>query len=190
MKKKLLIIISVCAMAAILVAATPWTSRQTKAHEMAEIARELGLPEDNPIIEEAQFLWWCDTEDARILAAVNEGECKYCSDRAQQLTSCTVLNRVKDNSGNFPNTIKGVVGQTGQYSMDYIRNLPDYFTADADTQRCFRNAYAAFMGVVECPQNVIYASEFPPSVLGSGTYDTYRYYVNGVLVSITYFNFR
>lgn len=34
------------------------TERQVKAHEIAEAARELGLPEDNPIIQEASRIWW------------------------------------------------------------------------------------------------------------------------------------
>lgn len=33
------------------------TERQVKAHEIAEAAREMGLPEDNPIIQEAKRIW-------------------------------------------------------------------------------------------------------------------------------------
>nr|DAU75737.1 MAG TPA: lytic transglycosylase [Caudoviricetes sp.] len=32
--------------------------KQLKAHEIAELARELGLPEDDVIIERASALWW------------------------------------------------------------------------------------------------------------------------------------
>ena len=32
--------------------------KQAKVHEIAELARELGLPEDDPIIVRAQGLWW------------------------------------------------------------------------------------------------------------------------------------
>ena len=153
----------------LMTAAVPWTSRQDRAHDIAELAREIGLPEDNQIIAEAQFLWWTETEDAKILANVLLGECANCTDRHQQLTAMTVLNRVA--MEDLPNTVKGVVTDKGQYLPAYARALPDFVTGDATTQRCFRNAYAAFMGLVECPPNVIYASEFPPSVLGSGCYE-------------------
>lgn len=34
-----------------------WTNRQTKAHEIAEIARSIGLGENDPIIKRAQEIW-------------------------------------------------------------------------------------------------------------------------------------
>ena len=172
----------------LMTAAVPWTSRQDRAHDIAELAREMGLPEDSPIIQEAQFLWWTETEDAQILARVLMGECLNCTDRHQQLTAMTVLNRVA--SDEFPTTVRGVVTQAGQYSPVYARDLRDFVTGDADTQRCFRNAYAAVMGLVDCPANVIYASEFPPSVLGSGCYEESKVYVNGILFGVTYFSYR
>lgn len=46
-------------------AAEEWTSRQTVAHEIAELARGIGLPEDNPIITECVRLWWSDAIVAR-----------------------------------------------------------------------------------------------------------------------------
>lgn len=188
--RKFNIIILVLLVAALLIAATPWTSRQTALHALADGARALGLPEDNPIIRECQFLWWAESEDAKILAKMLNGECKDCSDRHQQLTARTPYNRILDDSGNFPNTIREVITQPGQYSQDYARNLPDYFTADADMQRCFRNAYVAFLHEVDCPDTVIYASEFPPGVLGSACYEESKVYINGVLFSTTYFNYR
>lgn len=172
----------------LMTAATPWTSRQQQAHNIADLAREMGLPEDSPIIAEAQFLWWCDTEDAKILAKVLQGECLNCTDRHQRLTAMTVLNRVA--SDEFPNTVRGVVTQAGQYSPAYARSLPDFFAGDVHTQRCFRNAYAAVMGLVDCPQNVIYASEFPPTVLGSGCFEESKVYIDGILFGTTYFNYR
>ena len=38
-------------------AAEGWTERQKQAHEVAEIARRMGLPENDPIIARAQELW-------------------------------------------------------------------------------------------------------------------------------------
>ena len=37
-----------------------WTSRQETAHEIAELAREIGLPESDPIIVRASEIWWED----------------------------------------------------------------------------------------------------------------------------------
>lgn len=37
-----------------------WTEAQCKTHEIAELARELGLEETNPIILEASRIWWSD----------------------------------------------------------------------------------------------------------------------------------
>lgn len=34
-----------------------WTDRQNQAHEIAELARAMGLPENNPIIIECQRIW-------------------------------------------------------------------------------------------------------------------------------------
>lgn len=188
--KKLRIIALVLVIAALLIAATPWTNNQTRAHAMAEIARAMGLPEDSTIIRECQFLWWTETEDAKILAKMLYGECKDCTDRHQQLTARTPYNRILDDSGNFPNTIKEVIMQEGQYSPSYARNLPDYLTADETMQRCFRNAYIAFLHEIDCPDDVIYASEFPPGILGSACFEISKTYINGVLFSTTYFNYK
>ena len=39
-------------------AVSGWTEKQDKAHEIAEIARSMGLPEDDPIIRRASEIWW------------------------------------------------------------------------------------------------------------------------------------
>lgn len=35
-----------------------WTPKQDKVHEIAQIARSIGLPESDPIIKRAQEIWW------------------------------------------------------------------------------------------------------------------------------------
>lgn len=35
-----------------------WTDKQNKAHEIADMARSIGLAEDNPIIKETSRIWW------------------------------------------------------------------------------------------------------------------------------------
>ena len=167
-------------------AASQWTSNQNKVHFIAKIARNMGLSEDNPIIKEAQFLWWCELLESRMMAKAAWGESRYCTDRHQQLFCVTVYNRVKDEY--FPNSVYEVLIQKNQYSREYTYDLPDYFSADEEMQRCFRNAYAAYCGEVECPNNVIYASEFPN--LGSGWYEVIYVCTESGYESTTYFSFK
>ena len=62
--KRFLIIGLIIVLITVIVFTTPalaaWSSRQNKAHEIAEMARSIGLPEDDPIIKRAQEIWWED----------------------------------------------------------------------------------------------------------------------------------
>lgn len=195
--KKLNIIVFVLLCAAILLGAAPWTTRQDKAHRIAELAREIGLDEDHAIITEASRLWWAEEEDCRILANVLAHECPYCSDRQQDLTAQVVLNRVKDER--FPDSIREVVEQADyirqsdgsvrvvyQYHPSYTMNLPDYATASTEMRRCFEAAIRALIGEVKCPSDVIYQSQY--AGLGAGTYEAITV-DTGSYRSTTYFNF-
>ena len=91
-------------------AVSAWTARQNTVHEIAELARKLDLPEDNPIIVEAKRLWNEDyiidmeekepaplfsDEDAVILAKIMYCECGGIpSDTEKACLAWTVLNRV------------------------------------------------------------------------------------------------
>ncbi len=91
-------------------AVSAWSARQNTAHEIAELARKLDLPEDNPIIVEAKRLWnedyMIDTEekepaplytdaDAVILAKIMYCECGGIpSDTEKACLAWAVLNRV------------------------------------------------------------------------------------------------
>jgi len=56
---KRLILIVLCLMLIPLpVLAEGWTPMQKQANQVADIARSMGLPEDNPIIAEASRIWW------------------------------------------------------------------------------------------------------------------------------------
>ncbi len=183
MKRTILLLLTVAVIASVTAATyRPWTDAQHTAHEIAELARGMGLDEDHPIITEAQRLWALDTEDARILAAVIYGEARYCPDRHQQLVAQVVLNRVADER--FPDTVRGVVEQPGQYTPAYTRNLPSYASADAEMQRCFEAALAALEGRVECPADVIYQSQCQS--LGAGVYEISEV-DTGWYASTTYF---
>ena len=161
-----------------------WTNRQYQLHELANQARAMGLPEESPIIVEAQRLWWNEQRELQILANVILHEAPYCTDRHQQLVAQVVLNRKA--SPMFPDTVEAVVNQQGQYNPAYTRNLPTWDGADAETQRAFRNAIAAMNGEVDCPANVVYQSEF--DYLGSGRYEEITV-DTGWFKSTTYFNY-
>lgn len=164
--------------------AAPWTNRQQELHELANRARALGLPESNPIIQEAKRLWHQEETDLRILANVILGEAPYCSDRHQQLVAQVVLNRVE--SPLFPDSVVDVVNAPKQYSHAYTRNLPSLQTADAEQCRAFENALKAMNGEVECPENVVFQSEFKS--LGKGVYEQITV-DTGWFRSTTYFNY-
>jgi len=161
-----------------------WTNKQIELHEIANRARELGIPEDSPIIVELQRLWWQEQEDLRILAKVVRNESGYCTDRHQQLVAKVVLNRVA--SPMFPDNVKDVVNAPMQYNPIYTRDLPDWDTTDPETLRAFRNALKAMNGEVECPSDVFFQSEFPK--LGKGNYETITV-DTGWFRSTTYFNY-
>lgn len=173
MKKNINKIISICCIILICISLmggkklNDWTSNQNKLHQIAELAREIGLEEDNPIIQEASFLWYTELEEIKILANVISFEANCCTDRHQQLVAAVVLNR--KNSNKFPNTIKEVITQENQYNPSYIKNLPNYLTADDNMKKCFVNAIKTYCGKVECPDNVLFQSNYPE--LGYGYYE-------------------
>ena len=150
---------------------------QNKAHEMAEMARSIGLPEDDPIIVRAQELWWEANKqfsiDRDIIATVVYNESWYgCSDRHRELVAAVVVNRV--NHPLFPNDVYDVVVQKGQYHPAYA-NPNSYYgqRARADAKawaECQRIAEKALRGQVECPSNVIWQANFRQ---GNGVYETH-----------------
>lgn len=81
------------------------------------------------------------------------------TDLAQLLTGNVVLNRVA--SSKYPNTIKGVIYQKGQYSV--VSKINETTPSD----RAIKNAKRLLSGERFCPENVIYQSRFKQ---GSGVY--------------------
>lgn len=60
----ILAIILIGVMAISTSAVSGWTDNQNTAHEIAELARSMGLPEDDPIIQRASAIWW-DEQNAK-----------------------------------------------------------------------------------------------------------------------------
>lgn len=158
-------------------ASSDYVNVQNKAHEMAEMARSIGLPEDDPIIVRAKELWWEANKqfsiDRDIIATVVYNEAWYgCSDRHRELVAAVVVNRV--NHPLFPNDVYDVVVQKGQYLPAYA-NPNSYYgqRARADAKvwsECQRIATKALRGQVECPGNVIWQANFKQ---GKGVYETH-----------------
>lgn len=159
--------------------AHPSKDIQDTAHEIAELARSLGLPEDDPIITRAQELWWEADEqyqkDLQIIANVVYYEAGGCPSRHRQLVAQVVLNRVAD--PRFPDTVTEVVSQPGQYAAWYVTATPDIPAEVYDDVR------AAMNGEVDCPENVLYQANFTQ---GTGVYEV-SYVNTGYFSSTTYF---
>lgn len=81
------------------------------------------------------------------------------TDLAQLLTGNVVLNRVA--SSKYPNTIRGVIYQKGQYSV------ASKISKTTPSDRAIKNAKRLLSGERFCPKNVVYQSRFKQ---GSGVY--------------------
>ena len=110
-----------------------WTKQQNIAHEIAELAREIGLPEDDPIIERARELWWADygkpiiviqepakkeyeldQDEVNALARTVWGEARGVGSKAEQAAVIwCILNRV---DARYADSIIGVITAPGQFA--------------------------------------------------------------------------
>lgn len=92
-------------------------------------------------------------EDLKLLAGIIENEANYksCKNSHQRAVGSVVLNRVK--SDYFPDTIKEVIFQEGQYAIDKYRfNHP--------SKRAYKNAKYVLEHGSTLPDNCIFQSEF------------------------------
>ena len=94
-------------------------------------------------------------EDRRLLADCIYWEARGQSYECQCYVGQVILNRVYDRR--YPNTIRGVIGQPGQY-VNGIRSSPE---------PCYAAADAVLSGQVAMPRNVIYQAQFQQ---GSGVW--------------------
>ena len=95
-------------------------------------------------------------EELELLSRIvySEAGSTWLSDEHQQLVANVVINRV--NSPAWPNTIKDVIFQKGQYSEAY-RIYDDKFTPD---ERTIANTKAVLDGLRVCPEGVVYQANF------------------------------
>ncbi|WP_125142665.1 cell wall hydrolase [Clostridium transplantifaecale] len=90
-------------------------------------------------------------EDLYVMAHVLAGECQSCPDQEQLYVGSVVLNR--RNHPSFPNSVKGVVFQKGQYSCTRDGN---YYREPTD--RNWANAKSLLENGSVLPANVIWQS--------------------------------
>ena len=120
---------------------------------------------------------------ALAVAIYREAGSDYLSDEHRAMVGCVVMNRVK--SREFPNTIRGVLTQPGQYAGLWTNGI--YFPAGTNTsssavRRAYRIAREVLNGQWECPSNVVFQAGFQQ---GSGVY---RAILGGG--TVTYFCYR
>lgn len=90
-------------------------------------------------------------EDVEILSHLLAGECQSYPDREQLLVGSVVLNRVKNPA--YPDTVKGVVFQKGQYACTWDGN---YYRQPTERNRA--NARWLLENGSILPENVVYQS--------------------------------
>lgn len=170
----MVVVVMMCGMTAQAQTKSPWVTQQENAHEIAESARAMGLPETDPIIVRAKQLWdeakvqLCN--DQEIIATLVFNESKYCTDEHQLLVACVPINRVNNGYGGGK-TIYEIVCQPRQYLPAYATPNSYYWNlarADqAEYKRCMESARKALYGENDCPENIIFQANFTQ---GTGTY--------------------
>lgn len=155
-----------------------YDAQKEQAHQIAEIARSLGLPETDPIIVRAKELWQ-EAQDKRIfdqeiLATVifNEAGSNDCTIEHKELAAMVPLNRLAMGYGGAE-TLYDVVTRPGQYLPAYATPGSYYWNRareDADTYAiCYEIAGRALNGEIDCPSDVIYQANFPQASWGCTT---------------------
>lgn len=107
-------------------------------------------------------------DEVEMLAHLINGEAgaDWCSDTTRYYVGSVVLNRV--NSYEFPDTIYGVIFQSGQYACTWDGNYDR-----TPSQRCYEIAKDLLENGSWLPNNVVFQANFSQ---GSGVYD----YIDGV----------
>lgn len=175
---------------------------QEQAHQTANALRAKGYGENSPYVQAAKSTWRAaqeaiegyrrlarySDEDIRILTTAVFNEAGHTTEQLRQYVAQVVLNRVADSR--FPNTIKGVITQPGQYAADYASLSATQEIKDDDRANgtfyyamCENSVKTAMMGNVDMPANVIYQANFSQ---GKGVWESV-YFNSGWYSSTSYF---
>ena len=160
---------------------------QDQAHQTAESLRKKGYSDSTAF--EAGFMSVAHSdEDIRILTTTVFHEAGHTTEQLRQYVAQVVLNRVEDSR--FPDTVKGVITQPGQYSTKYATVEAANAIQATDSKNgtyyygiCEDSVKAAMMGQVEMPSNVLYQANFSQ---GKGVWKSV-YFNSGWYASTSYF---
>ena len=175
---------------------------QDQAHQTAESLRKKGYSDSSAYVQAAKSTWneaqkaiagyqklaQYSDEDIRILTTTVFHEAGHTTEQLRQYVAQVVLNRVEDSR--FPDTVKGVITQPGQYSTKYATVEAANAIQATDSQTgtyyygtCEDSVKAAMMGQVEMPSNVLYQANFSQ---GKGVWKSV-YFNSGWYASTSYF---
>lgn len=175
---------------------------QDQAHQTAESLRKKGYSDNSAYVQAAKSTWneaqkaiagyqklaQYSDEDIRILTTTVFHEAGHTTEQLWQYVAQVVLNRVEDSR--FPDTVKGVITQPGQYSTKYATVEAANAIQATDSKNgtyyygiCEDSVKAAMMGQVEMPSNVLYQANFSQ---GKGVWKSV-YFNSGWYASTSYF---
>ena len=175
---------------------------QDQAHQTAESLRKKGYSDSSAYVQAAKSTWneaqkaiagyqklaQYSDEDIRILTTTVFHEAGHTTEQLRQYVAQVVLNRVADSR--FPDTVKGVITQPGQYSTKYATVEAANAIQATDSKNgtyyygiCEDSVKAAMMGEVEMPSNVLYQANFSQ---GKGVWKSV-YFNSGWYASTSYF---
>lgn len=175
---------------------------QDQAHQTAESLRKKGYSDSSAYAQAAKSTWneaqkaiagyqklaQYSDEDIRILTTTVFHEAGHTTEQLRQYVAQVVLNRVEDSR--FPDTVKGVITQPGQYSTKYATVEAANAIQATDSKNgtyyygiCEDSVKAAMMGQVEMPSNVLYQANFSQ---GKGVWKSV-YFNSGWYASTSYF---
>ena len=175
---------------------------QDQAHQTAESLRKKGYSDSSAYVQAAKSTWneaqkaiagyqklaQYSDEDIRILTTTVFHEAGHTTEQLRQYVAQVVLNRVEDSR--FPDTVKGVITQPGQYSTKYATMEAANAIQATDSKNgtyyygiCEDSVKAAMMGQVEMPSNVLYQANFSQ---GKGVWKSV-YFNSGWYASTSYF---
>lgn len=175
---------------------------QDQAHQTVESLRKKGYSDSSAYVQAAKSTWneaqkaiagyqklaQYSDEDIRILTTTVFHEAGHTTEQLRQYVAQVVLNRVEDSR--FPDTVKGVITQPGQYSTKYATVEAANAIQATDSKNgtyyygiCEDSVKAAMMGQVEMPSNVLYQANFSQ---GKGVWKSV-YFNSGWYASTSYF---
>ena len=169
---------------------------QDQAHQTAESLRKKGYSDSSAYVQAAKSTWneaqkaiagyqklaQYSDEDIRILTTTVFHEAGHTTEQLRQYVAQVVLNRVEDSR--FPDTVKGVITQPGQYSTKYATvEAANAIQATDSKNGTYYYGICEDSVKAEMPSNVLYQANFSQ---GKGVWKSV-YFNSGWYASTSYF---